>query len=198
MPLANTSTRYGLVAMFFHWLVAALFAVQTGIGIAITNLPLTHPWMFPLYQWHKSLGVLVFVLVVLRLIWRGLDHAPALPAPLPLWQRRAARLTHAGLYAALLAMPLLGWVIVSASPYGIPTVLFDLVTLPHLAFVAESPQRDAIGAAASWGHWALAWSASALVLLHIGAALAHHFVMKDDILARMLPARGDFTSRQDP
>tara|TARA_R110000824_G_scaffold118960_19_gene272586 strand:+ start:6568 stop:7164 length:597 start_codon:yes stop_codon:yes gene_type:complete len=195
MQLRNSSTRFGLVAKGFHWLVALLFATQIGIGVAITNLALTHPWTFPLYQWHKSLGALVFVLVVLRLGWRWLDRAPDLPDTLPRWQRRAATLTHAGLYAVLLVMPLLGWIIVSASPYGIPTVLFDLVELPHIAFIVTSPHRDAIGAAASWAHWALAWGASGLLLLHIGAALAHHFAMKDDILLRMLPTRGDFTSR---
>lgn len=187
MSLYNTHDQYGLVAKSLHWLMAAAFISQIGIGVTMMLLPLTDPRTFSLFQTHKSLGVVLFLATLLRLGWRIWDKPPALPADMPRWQHHAARALHYGLYFAFLAMPLLGWVIVSASPYGIPTIVFDLVELPHLAFVVTSPHKAAIGAAASWAHWALAWAVSLMIMGHIGAALLHHFVLKDDVLRRMLP-----------
>lgn len=198
MQLRNSAERFGLVALGLHWLVAALFLVMLAIGFAMTNLPLTHPWTFPLYQLHKSIGATIFLLVAFRLCWRWLGEVPPLPASLTPLERMAARLTHGGLYAALLAMPLAGWVIVSASPLGIPTVLFGLIRLPHISFVAAHPQKKEIGALASSVHEGLAWAALALVALHVAAALWHHAVRKDDVLRRMLPARVLFARKPRP
>ncbi|MDO8290030.1 MAG: cytochrome b [Parvibaculum sp.] len=192
MQLSNTENRYGLVTIALHWVLAGLFLAQMGVGIAMTNLPLTDPMTFPLYQSHKSIGALIFVLATSRLVWRFISAPPPLPAAMPKWQVRAAHLTHYGLYFALLAMPLLGWVIVSASPYGIPTLLFGLIDLPHLGFVVASPAKAEIGAAASLAHFLLAWAAGLLLLGHAAAALAHHFWLKDDILTRMWPTRSHF------
>jgi cytochrome b561 len=86
-------------------------------------------------------------------------------------------------------MPLTGWVIVSASPLGIPTVLYGIVPLPHIGFVAGHPQKAAIETAASWAHWGLAIFAATLIVLHMAAALWHHFAKRDDVLTRMLPSR---------
>lgn len=191
MQFANSTLRYGLVGMAFHWAVALLFAAQIGIGIKMTSLALTDPRIFALYQTHKSIGATIFILVVLRLVWRKWGGVPDLPT-LPRWQAAAARAIHAALYAALLAMPLLGWIVVSASPYGIPTVLYGVVNLPHLAFIVASPHKQMLGAVASWAHLALAWAVSIAVIGHIAAALAHHFIIKDDVLKRMLPARIHF------
>jgi cytochrome b561 len=91
-------------------------------------------------------------------------------------------------------MPLLGWVIVSASPLGIPTLIFGKLVIPHISFVVNSPGKQMIGSVASWAHWALAWAASIAVGGHIAAALLHHIVEKDAILKRMLPARAHFQS----
>jgi cytochrome b561 len=195
MRLRNTAHRFGLVAMALHWAVALLFVAQIMIGIVMTELALTDPWTFSLYQGHKSLGVLIFLLVLMRLLWRFTGDVPPLPATLSLWQRRAAHLTHYALYAALLAAPLLGWIIVSASPYGIPTLLFGVIPLPHIGIVVASPHKALIGSIASWAHWGLAWGVSVLVVSHVAAALTHHFVLKDDVLIRMLPARLGFRSR---
>ncbi len=168
--------------------VALLFAAQVAIGITMTSLALTDPRVFALYQAHKSIGATIFVLVVLRLVWRLSGRGPDL-LDMPRWQRIAARTTHAALYAALLVMPLLGWVVVSASPYGIPTVLYGFVELPHLAFIVVSPHKQMLGSVASWAHWILAWAVSVAVIGHIAAALRHHFIVKDDVLKRMLPPR---------
>ncbi len=195
MQIRNNSIRFGLVALTLHWLIAVLFLAMVTIGLTMTSLALTDPWTFPLYQLHKSIGVTIFVLVALRLVWRLSGKVPPLPATLKPWERVAAYLTHYGLYAALLAMPLTGWITVSASPYGIPTVLYGYVKLPHIGFVVASAHKATIEQAASWTHWGLAWTAMALVALHIGAALKHHFILKDDVLSRMLPARARFEKR---
>lgn len=195
MQFRNSSVRFGLVAVALHWLIALLFLSMVAIGLTMTNLALADPWTFPLYQLHKSIGVTIFALVLLRLAWRFSGRVPPLPATLKPWERAAAHLTHYGLYAALVAMPLTGWIAVSASPYGIPTILYGHVKLPHIGFVAASPHKAAIETAASWTHDALAWSALALVALHVAAALKHHFILKDDVLARMLPSRAHFEER---
>ncbi|HEY4344217.1 MAG TPA: cytochrome b [Parvibaculum sp.] len=195
MQLANTALRFGLVAVALHWLIALLFLAMIAIGLTMTSLPLVHPWTFPLYQLHKSIGVTIFALVVLRLAWRVAGQVPPLPVTLKPWERAAAYLTHYGLYAVLLAMPLTGWITVSASPYGIPTILYGYVKLPHLGFVVANAHKAAIEMAASWTHWGLAWTAIALVALHIAAALKHHFILNDDVLTRMLPSRAHFEKR---
>ena len=194
MQLRNLSERYGLVAIALHWTVAALFLSQVAIGIYMTDLPLTDPRVFPLYQTHKSIGFVIFILVAIRLVWRVTGQTPQPPASLPRWQAKAAIAVHSLLYAALLLMPLLGWVIVSASPLGIPTLIFGKLVIPHIPFVVKSPDRQMIGSVASWAHWALAWAASIAVGGHIAAALLHHIVEKDTILKRMLPARAHFQS----
>ncbi len=197
MRFKNLNHRFGIVAMTFHWLMAVCFFVQMGIGIVMTNLPLTDPRTFPLFQTHKSLGILLSVLAVLRLMWRFADAPPPLPVHMPQWQVRASQAVHFGLYACFIAMPLLGWVIVSASPYGIPTYFFSLVELPHLGFIVASPRKQAFGDAASLAHLTLAWAASFLIFGHIGAALWHHFQTRDDVLRRMLPGRFLFSERPD-
>lgn len=194
MQLRNLSERYGLVAIALHWTVAALFLSQVAIGIYMTDLPLTDPRVFPLYQTHKSIGFVIFILVAIRLVWRVTGQTPPPPASLPRWQAKAAIAVHFLLYTALLLMPLLGWVVVSASPLGIPTLIFGKLVIPHIPFVVKSPDRQMIGSVASWAHWALAWAASIAVGGHIAAALLHHIVEKDTILKRMLPARAHFQS----
>ena len=194
MQLRNSSERYGLVAIALHWTIAALFMSQVALGAFMTTLPLTDPRVFPLYQTHKSIGFIIFLLVVVRLVWRITGKTPPFPASLPRWQARAAVAVHSLLYLALLLMPLLGWVVVSASPLGIPTLIFGKLVIPHIPFVVKSPDRQMIGSVASWAHWALAWAASIAVGGHIAAALLHHIVEKDAILKRMLPARAHFQS----
>lgn len=195
MQWRNSTIRFGIVAISLHWLIAALFLAMLAIGVTMTRLPLTDPWTFPLFQFHKSLGATVFLLACLRIGWRAGNNPPPLPASLKPYERALARFTHWGLYAALFLMPLTGWVIVSASPLGIPTVLYGLVPLPHIGFVADHPQKAAIETAASWTHWTIAIFAATLIALHIGAALWHHFVKRDDVLTRMLPSRTLFRER---
>lgn len=189
ISLRNTGERYGAVAVALHWLIAAGFIFMLGLGVYMADLPLSDPDKFSLYQWHKSIGITILLLAAVRLIWRTVNVVPPLPPGLKPYERFLARLTHGSLYAALFAMPLAGWVMVSASPYGIPTMLYGVVEWPHIGWIESSPQKGAIEDWAHTAHWVIAILAGLALLLHIGAALKHHFVLKDNVLRRMLPMR---------
>jgi cytochrome b561 len=184
--LRNSETGYGLVAILFHWLIAAMFIGQASLGFYMSDLPPDEALTFTVYQWHKSLGLSILLLAMLRFIWRMSGPEPALPATMPGWEKRAARGAHLFLYAALILVPLTGWALVSASPLDIPTFAFNLVVVPHLPVPAgEAAER-------LWGfvHELLAKAALLVALIHIGAALRHEFVLRDGLLSRMIrPAR---------
>ena len=132
MALLNTATAWGWPAKTLHWIVAALVLGLLLLGFSMVWLVSGLGTKFELYQLHKSLGVLVCALVVVRLAWRWLNpRVPALPGDLEPWERVAARLTHHGLYALLLVMPVTGWILASSSPLGLPTVVFGLFILPN-------------------------------------------------------------------
>lgn len=173
------TTSWSATAKFFHWLIAALILVQVGLGIAAVTWRLS-PTKLNLFVWHKSTGMLILVLVGLRLLWR-LSHAvPALPAATPDWERRAAQASHFLLYVLLIAVPLSGWVVASAS--GIPFSIFWRIPLPEIAAVDKQ-----VADAAARVHLWLIVAFVALLVVHVGAALRHHFVKRDDVLSRMLP-----------
>ncbi|VTU28039.1 cytochrome b [Variovorax sp. PBL-E5] len=173
---------WGAVAKCFHWLVAALIFVQFALGWLAASWRLS-PTKLDLFIWHKSTGMLILTLVVLRLLWRLVTPTPALPADTPAWERAAARASHVLLYLLMITMPLSGWVLNAAA--GVPFRIFRLIPLP--AIVAPDKQTADLAAAV---HFSLFVALAALLVLHIGAALRHHFVKHDDVLRRMLPARG--------
>ncbi len=127
MHTVATPRRYTLVAIVLHWLIALGILVLLGLGLAMTRGPLSPMDRFAFYQWHKSVGLTVLVLMGVRLAWRLFHAPPPLPAAMPKAERRAASAAHLALYGLLLAMPLVGWAMVSASPYNIPTVLYGVI-----------------------------------------------------------------------
>jgi cytochrome b561 len=129
---------------------------------------------------HKSLGAVILVVAALRLLWRLFNPAPPLPADMPGWQKGIAHATHWLLYLAFFAVPFSGWIMSSA--YGRPVEVFGLLTLPDLV----SPDK-ALGGLMDDLHMIFAYTLAALVVIHIGAALQHFLILRDDILARMLP-----------
>lgn len=195
MQLRNTRSGYGLIAILFHWMMALLIIGLFVFGKYMTGLDPMAPDTFALYQLHKSLGFLVLALVLARLAWRLANPSPALPETMPGFERLAAHLGHAGLYALMLAIPLSGWLMVSASPWGIPTVVFDMLPVPHL------PVPEALGSTAEAEntlkglHELLANGLLFLVVLHVAAALKHHFLNRDDVLRRMVRAGSANRSR---
>lgn len=179
MRLGNSSERWGGVSQGLHWLVAALILAQGVLGLVMVGLP-NSPDKIHLYALHKSIGLTVLALAVLRLGWRLYAGAPAPLPGLHGWQRVGARLSHRLLYLLLFAVPLSGWLFNSAA--GFPMQWFGLFNLPALA--AADPALRAFAAAL---HAWLFWLLVAVTLAHAAAALHHHFVARDATLARMLP-----------
>ena len=179
--------RYGDVAVSFHWLIAILIITLLAVGKFMTELDENDPLRFTLTQWHKSFGITVLALSVLRLIWRWTHKTPAHPAGAPGWEKLAANLAHFGLYALMFILPLSGWMYVSASPLNIDTLLFNVIELPHIAPLESVADKEAVAHRLGTVH---TWAGNLLILIvlaHIGAALKHHLIEKDDILRRILP-----------
>ncbi len=190
MTARNTLLRYGSVAMTFHWTIAALIITNIGLGLWFGEfMSRQDALLYPVVQIHKSIGLTVLVLSLLRLGWRLINPVPPLPRGMSPVLRVLAHLSHFGLYFLMIVIPLTGWLLVSASPLGNPTNYFWLFNWPNLPFftgmtrAALHPLHELFGES----HVVLAWTSIAAVLLHIGAALYHHFLRRDDVLKRMLP-----------
>ncbi len=173
---------YGWLAQLFHWVTAVLVFALIGIALYMDGLPLG-PEAIKIYNIHKSIGVTVLALTLLRLAWRQIAPPPPLPPGMAGWEVAAARASHFLLYALLLAQPAVG--VVHSWSANFPVVIFGLFALPNLTGPNE-PLKEALGLA----HFVLGWALAGLVLVHIGAALRHHFWLKDTVLARMLPGGG--------
>lgn len=180
---------YSGFAKLLHWLIALLIAGMVGLGTYMTEVEGDFQYKLWLYQLHKSFGVTLFALLVVRLVWRQISPPPPMPATMPSWERRAAQTAHVALYVLMFAIPLSGWARVSASPLSIPTNVFGLFKLPHLPFLASlrAEQKEALEPVFQTVHWGLAWTLVAVVALHAAAALRHAFVLRDDVMNRMLP-----------
>lgn len=185
--MARTTTRYSTVAIVLHWTIAALILLNIWFGWRMSGLK--GMAQFELFQLHKSIGITVLLLSVVRLGWRLINPAPPYPATMTRLERLAASVMHWLLYGFMIILPLTGWIIVSASPYNLPTVLFETVPWPHLGFVHDLPMtvRQTIETRVGTVHEWFAWSLLSLAAFHAAAALKHHFWNRDDVLSRMLP-----------
>ena len=175
---AAADASYTRTAIALHWLAGALILCGFTLGLWMTNLPIA-PRTLRIYGYHKWIGITVFLLAVARLAWRH-AHPPPPPVAMPDWQVRAAAATHALLYALMLAIPLSGWIYSSAT--GVQVVYLGLVPLPDLV-----PKDKTLAAVLKAVHGTLNFTLLALVIVHSGAALKHHFVDRDAALRRMLP-----------
>jgi cytochrome b561 len=178
----NTDAAWGAPARLLHWAIALLVLVQIGSGWAAVKWPLS-PTKLDLYVWHKSTGMLILVLMTVRIAWRLANIAPSLPTGMKPVERIAAQGSHLLLYLLLILMPITGWIVSSAS--NIPFRIFWVIPLVSIA----DPDK-AIADAAARVHFALFVALSLLLVVHIGAALRHHFLKRNDVLVRMLPGRG--------
>ncbi|MCP4562500.1 MAG: cytochrome b [Bosea sp.] len=171
--------RWHPLIIALHWLTLGLIVVQFGLARVMRDETRDVISRFPLYQWHKSIGLTVAALVFLRLLLRL-----ALPEPqslaLPAWQALAAASVRAGLYLCLLALPLTGLLIVSAAPIQIPTLFYGWIAVPH----PIGPDK-AIYEAMLRLHEALFTALATLAAIHAGAALFHQFVLKDGLMRRI-------------
>lgn len=189
MTWRNSADRWGPVSQLLHWLIVLLIATLATVGLVMGELPKT-PKYFWVYDLHKSTGLTVLALVVVRLAWRAFAGRPRPVAGSPRWQERVARVTHAALYLLILAMPLSGWLYDSASGLR-PLRWFGTFQVPKL-----SPPDTGLSDLAHDAHETLFWVLLALVIVHAAAALYHHLFRNDDTLARMLP-RGWLKSRPE-
>lgn len=180
-------SRYSAIAILFHWTIAVLVLVNLILGWRMGFL--NGMAQFDLFQAHKSVGITVLVLSVARLAWRLGHRAPPLPASMRPWERGAAHATHLFFYVMMIGMPLTGWAMVSVSPWNIPTLLWHYIPWPHIAFLHQlaPASKSAVEALSGNIHLYLAYGGAALITLHVAAALKHQFVVRDGVLARMLP-----------
>lgn len=171
--------RYGLMAIALHWLIALLIVLNWPLGYF--GEAIEQQLGRSLVPLHKSLGLTVLALSLLRLGWRLSHRPPPLPASLTRWRLWSARIAHFAMYVLIIALPLSGWMRISSGKY--PLTWFGLVELPK--FPIEPNSREAAIAATS--HELLAWSMMALVAIHIAAALHHQFRLRNEVLSRMIP-----------
>ncbi|MCX7304963.1 MAG: cytochrome b [Hyphomicrobiales bacterium] len=173
---------YGAIAMALHWTIAALFFGQILLGFSMERVR-SMALQFDLIQWHKSFGFLILALAAVRLCWHLAVRGPRPAGGMTALERRAATFAQAALLAMTLVVPLAGWALASTSTLNIPSFAFNLVLIPHLP-LAPSAQAEAF-----WRetHELLAYATLLLAAGHAAAALRHHFLLRDDVLGRMLP-----------
>lgn len=176
------NARYTKTAKSLHWLMAVLFFGMLGLGFYMQGLPLS-PDKLKLYSWHKWVGVTVFLLALFRIAWRVTHQPPALPSSMPRLMQIAAHAGHHMLYMLMFLIPLSGWLMSSAK--GFQTVWFGILPIPDLI-----EKNKLLGDLLQTVHVSLNYLFIAVLVGHIGAALKHHFIDKDDILTRMLPGSG--------
>lgn len=181
MPTSHSlsPSRYSSTAIVVHWLMAVALIGSFSLGVYMYDLPFS-PTKLKLFSWHKWAGVTIFAVLVFRIVWRITHRPPELPFGMPRWQQWAAHTTHWALYGLMFAIPLTGWLMSSAK--GFQTVWFGVLPIPDLLDKSEE-----LGDALKTVHQTLNFLLAATVIAHIGAALKHHFINKDDVLRRMLP-----------
>jgi cytochrome b561 len=179
VTIRNNSQTWGSLSIGLHWLTLILILGLATAGLLMTDMP-NGPLKIQVYTLHKSFGLSVLALTVLRLLWRLFSITPAMAANTPTWQATVAKLTHATLYVLLFAMPISGWLYNSAA--GFPLKYFGLFKLPKLS-AYDLQLKELAGNA----HETFFYILALLMLVHAGAALKHHYLDKDNTLTRMLP-----------
>lgn len=178
--LKNSQERYGAIAKIFHWLVGIAIIGMIPFGWYMGDLPSSEPIKFQYYALHKSIGITVLILVWLRFLWRLYTLAPQENKEHALWERRLSKAVHVVLYILMVAMPLSGWLMSSAS--GFPVSFFGQFTIPDLI-----GKDQELGKLLNNLHSKIAWGIVAFASLHVLGALKHHLIDKDSTLRRMLP-----------
>ncbi len=179
MTYGTRTDHYPPTSKLLHWLIAVCVLTTAPVAIAMTRVD-KGPTQDVLYNFHKSLGVLILILMILRLINRLAAGALTAAPEIEPWQRTASSVVHTSLYALLLAMPIVGYIANSA--YEAPTPFFGLFNLPQLI-----GKNEALATQLFTIHRWVGWFVILLVLTHVSAALYHHFIRSDSVLKRMLP-----------
>ena len=182
MTTSNPAARYDATLRILHWAMAAIILIAIAFGVVASLLPRGASPRVELLTIHKSLGMTALVLIVLRVGWRSSVGAPPYPAGLGVLSRLGAHAAHVALYALMIAMPVTGYVESVAGGHEAPW--FGLFDWPMLI-----ARNDALADTAGFVHYGLAWAIGAVVALHLAAAAWHAWVKRDDVFARMWPAR---------
>jgi len=185
--MASTRSRdtYGTVAVTLHWLIAIAILVNIRYGVTMVDNE-----DYAAYQTHKSLGITILALSLLRLAWRLANPPPPLPAHMPRWERFAAHASHWAFYALMIGVPLGGWLYISASPTSdyVTTKVWGLFELPLIPPLPDLADRKAIADRLEDAHAVMGfYGFLGLMALHVAAALKHHFWDRDTVLTRMIP-----------
>lgn len=177
--MSTAPARWSLPLRLLHWAMAVLLVGLFGLGWAMTHLRFDLGTTFTYYQWHKSFGTLALGALVLRAVVRLAGRRPP-DLSGPGWQRVVAHGVHWGLYGVMLALPVSGWLMASASPLHLPTRPFNAFTLPDLV----GPDMG-LFTTLNTVHTVLAYGLAALLALHVLGALKHQLVDRDGLLRRM-------------
>jgi cytochrome b561 len=177
--LLNTQNNYGWVAKLLHWLVAVVVFCLFGLGFWMVDLNYYDSWSKLAPHYHKSAGILLVIVMLFRVAWRCFNVRPAPSKALTQLEQKISRSVHMILYAALFLMFVTGYLIATADSRGIE--VFDWLTVPSLGAFFEN-QEDIAGNV----HECLSYSLVGLTVIHVLAALKHHYINKDDVLKRML------------
>ncbi|MBI3230685.1 MAG: cytochrome b [Burkholderiales bacterium] len=175
-------TSYTKTTMVLHWLMALLIIAAFFLGITMTDIPGLTPTKLKYYSWHKWLGVTVFLLACIRLLWRIKHAAPPYPASMPAWQQKAAHGVHHLLYLLFFLSPISGYFYSLAA--GVPVVYLGVIPLP--VFIEPNKELKVI---LKEVHELINYGMLVVVLAHVGAAFKHHFIEKDGIFKRILPLK---------
>lgn len=176
--------RYTRAAIFLHWLVAILLLSQFAFGWYLSEVPRGVPARSYYVNLHKSTGLLLGLLILLRLAWRLRHAPPPLPDAIPRWQQRIASVSHLALYVCMVAMPLSGYLASNFSKWGVN--FFNAVKL-----APWGSDDKLLYAFFNQTHKLTSWALLALVIVHVLAALKHALIDRDDVVTRMLPRRFD-------
>ena len=175
--------RYSIAAIILHWIMGIGFLLMLGSGLTFENWDnMPQNLKFNVIQWHKSLGVLLLCAVVLRLVLRFIIKPPSLPAKLSNFDKIAAKAGHWALYAAMIIMPVSGWIMVSSSSYGLPTIVFNWFEWPHIPDLAGNREMRQLSGGT---HEYTAYIFIGLIALHIAAVVKHYIVDRINLLPRM-------------
>ncbi len=176
---AEASSRYNAVAIAFHWAMAALLLFMIWLGWNMEDNEAR-------YQLHKSIGITILFLALARLAWRFANPPPPLPEGMPRLEKTASHAVHIAFYAVMIGIPLGGWLMVSVSPLQVATVLYGVISWPHLPFTEGLISED-LFEFVEFFHSKGAWVIIGLLALHVAGAVKHEFGAEDGVLKRMMP-----------
>lgn len=177
--MKTETSRYTIVAITLHWVMAALLLFMIWLGWNMDDNEVR-------FQLHKSIGILLLFLTLVRVIWRVMNPPPPLPEEMPAYEKLASHLVHMAFYGLMIILPLAGWLLVSTSKFKVPTVLFETVSWPHLP-APDFLRGDIAHVIIENIHSKGAWVLIILLGLHVAGAVKHEFAAEDGVLKKMLP-----------